>query len=86
MNKENIKLEALEKEQEIHVLLQKIINKYFEENNVDDDFNMMNFMWAILRRVAANYSPVGCPDKYIRKAKKDAAYREQQIFYLGIIL
>lgn len=86
MEKEKIKFETLEKEQEVHALLQKIIIKYFDENNIDDDFNMMNFMWALLRRVAANYSPVGCPDKYIRKAKKDAAYREQQIFYLGIIL
>lgn len=86
MDKEKKKLEILAKEQELHALLQKIIVKYFEEYNVDDDFNVMNFMWALLRRTASNFSPIGSSDKYIRKAKKDANVREVQISYLGYLL
>ena len=83
MDKETKKLEILAKEQEIHALQQKLIVKYFEKYNVDGDFDVMNFMWALLSRSASNFSPKGCSDNYIRKAKKDADVRELQIFYLG---
>lgn len=73
------KFEVQEKEMQVHETMQKIINDYFEHYEVGDDFHVVDFMWALLRRMALNYSPIGCPDKYIRKHKKNAAHLEQNI-------